>query len=48
MMIYMQTKGNTTPGIFELFEILQACKHKQKTYVFIEISSHCISAKKVM
>jgi UDP-N-acetylmuramyl tripeptide synthase len=41
----IQTKGNTTPGIFELFEILQACKLKQKTYVFLEISSHALVKK---
>lgn len=44
---YMQTKGNTTPGIFELFEILKACKNKQKTYVFIEISSHALAQKRL-
>jgi UDP-N-acetylmuramyl-tripeptide synthetase len=44
---HMQTKGNTTPGIFELFEILKACKNKQKTYVFIEISSHALAQKRL-
>jgi len=39
----IKTKGNTTPGIFELFEILQACKLQQKTYVFLEISSHALT-----
>jgi UDP-N-acetylmuramyl-tripeptide synthetase len=42
-----QTKGNTTPGIFELFEILQACTTKQKTYVFLEISSHALVQKRL-
>ena len=44
---HIQTKGNTTPGIFELFEILKACKNKQKTYVFIEISSHALAQKRL-
>jgi len=43
----MQTKGNTTPGIFELFEILQSCKTQQKTYVFLEISSHALEQKRL-
>ena len=43
----MQTKGNTTPGIFELFEILQTCKLEQKTYVFLEISSHALVQKRL-
>ena len=43
----IKTKGNTTPGIFELFEILQACKLQQKTYVFLEISSHALVQKRL-
>ena len=43
----MQTKGNTTPGIFELFQILQTCKLEQKTYVFLEISSHALVQKRL-
>tara|TARA_B100000959_G_scaffold283032_1_gene350903 strand:+ start:3900 stop:5360 length:1461 start_codon:yes stop_codon:yes gene_type:complete len=43
----IQTKGNTTPGIFELFEILQACKLQKKTYVFLEISSHALVQKRL-
>ena len=43
----VQTKGNTTPGIFELFEILKAGKLQQKTYVFLEISSHALVQKRL-
>jgi UDP-N-acetylmuramoyl-L-alanyl-D-glutamate--2,6-diaminopimelate ligase len=43
----IQTKGNTTPGIFELFEILQAYKLQKKTYVFLEISSHALVQKRL-
>ncbi len=42
-----ETKGNTTPGIFEIFQILQTCKFQQKTYVFIEISSHALAQKRL-
>jgi len=38
----LQTKGNTTPGIFEIFEILKTCNFQQKTYVFLEVSSHAL------
>jgi len=41
----IQTKGNTTPGIFEILQILQASMVKQKTYVFLEISSHALEQK---
>ena len=43
----METKGNTTPGIFEIFQILQTCRFKQKTYIFIEISSHALAQKRL-
>ena len=43
----IQTKGNTTPGIFEILQILQASKAKQKTYVFLEISSHALEQKRL-
>ena len=36
----VKTKGNTTPGIFEIFEILKSCNSKKEIYVFLEISSH--------
>ena len=43
----VETKGNTTPGIFELFKILKDCKFQQKTYVFLEISSHALTQKRL-
>ena len=43
----LETKGNTTPGIFEIFQILQSCKFQQKTYIFIEISSHALAQKRL-
>jgi len=43
----LETKGNTTPGIFEIFQILQTCKFQQETYIFIEISSHALAQKRL-
>ena len=43
----IQTKGNTTPGIFEILQILQSIKTEQKTYVFLEISSHALEQKRL-
>ena len=43
----LETKGNTTPGIFEIFQILQICKFQQKISVFIEISSHALEQKRL-
>ena len=43
----IQTKGNTTPGIFEILQILQASSTKQKTFVFLEISSHSLEQKRL-
>ncbi len=42
-----KTKGNTTPGIFEIFEILKACSSKERIYVFLEISSHALAQKRL-
>ncbi len=44
---FFKTKGNTTPGIFEIFEILKACNPKNKTYIFLEISSHALTQKRL-
>ncbi len=44
---HLETKGNTTPGIFEIFQILKTCKFRQKTYIFIEISSHALTQKRL-
>jgi len=43
----IQTKGNTTPGIFEIFEILKDFNLQKKTYVFLEISSHALEQKRL-
>ncbi|MBD63496.1 MAG: hypothetical protein CMD68_05370 [Gammaproteobacteria bacterium] len=43
----LKTKGNTTPGIFEIFEILAKSNFNQKAYVFIEVSSHALSQKRL-
>ena len=42
-----QTKGNTTPGIFELFEILKHFNLQKTIYVFLEISSHALEQKRL-
>ena len=42
-----QTKGNTTPGIFEIFEILKDFNLQKRTYVFLEISSHALEQKRL-
>ena len=44
---HLETKENTTPGIFEIFQILQDCKFQQKTSIFIEISSHALAQKRI-
>jgi len=44
---FFKTKGNTTPGIFEIFEILKACNSKKEISVFLEISSHALAQKRL-
>tara|TARA_Y100000768_G_scaffold134468_1_gene100172 strand:- start:8463 stop:9923 length:1461 start_codon:yes stop_codon:yes gene_type:complete len=44
---FIKTKGNTTPGIFEIFKILKSCDSKKEVYVFLEISSHALSQKRL-
>ncbi len=44
---FFKTKGNTTPGIFEIFEILKACNSKKEICVFLEISSHALKQKRL-
>ena len=44
---FVKTKGNTTPGIFEIFEILKSCDSKKEIYVFLEISSHALNQKRL-
>jgi len=42
------TKGNTTPGIFEIFEILKMRHHEQKVFIFLEISSHALDQNRLL
>ena len=42
------TKGNTTPGIFELFDIFQSLNLNKKTYVFLEVSSHALDQNRLL
>ena len=35
----ISTKGNTTPGIFELFELLGDIQSNEQTFIFLEVSS---------
>ena len=42
------TKGNTTPGIFELFDIFQSLNSNKKTYVFLEVSSHALDQNRLL
>jgi UDP-N-acetylmuramyl-tripeptide synthetase len=41
------TKGNTTPGIFEIFEILKRGDYEQKVFIFLEISSHALDQNRL-
>ena len=45
---FVKTNGNTTPGIFEIFEILKSCKSEKEIYVFLEISSHALAQKRLI
>lgn len=44
---HILTQGNTTPGIFELFKILNQSNRQEITYVFVEISSHALVQKRL-
>ena len=39
----ISTQGNTTPGIFELFRLIKTIKPNQKTFIFLELSSHALN-----
>jgi UDP-N-acetylmuramoyl-L-alanyl-D-glutamate--2,6-diaminopimelate ligase len=41
------TKGNTTPGIFELCQLLTITKPNQKTSIFLELSSHALDQERL-
>jgi len=42
-----QTKGNTTPGVCELFSILAMVNTSNETFVFLELSSHALYQKRL-
>ena len=42
------TKGNSTPGIFELFTILDSIQANQKTFIFLELSSHALDQDRLL
>ena len=42
------TKGNTTPGIFELFELLNTVKPKHQIFIFLEVSSHALDQDRLL
>ena len=44
----ISTKGNTTPGIFELFKILGAIPSNEKTFIFLEVSSHALEQERLL
>ena len=41
------TKGNTTPGIFELCQLLRAITPNQDTFIFLELSSHALDQERL-
>ncbi len=45
---YYLTKGNTTPGLFEIFEILKKLDYEQKVFIFLEISSHALVQNRLL
>jgi UDP-N-acetylmuramoyl-L-alanyl-D-glutamate--2,6-diaminopimelate ligase len=45
---FISTKGNTTPGIFELFELLDAIKSNDQTFIFLEVSSHALEQDRLL
>ncbi|MDO7590739.1 MAG: UDP-N-acetylmuramyl-tripeptide synthetase, partial [SAR86 cluster bacterium] len=42
------TKGNTTPGIFELFELLGDIQSNEQTFIFLEVSSHALEQERLL
>jgi UDP-N-acetylmuramoyl-L-alanyl-D-glutamate--2,6-diaminopimelate ligase len=44
----ISTKGNTTPGIFELFELLGAIQPNEQTFIFLEVSSHALEQERLL
>ena len=44
----ISTKGNTTPGIFELFELLDTIPSNEETFIFLEVSSHALDQERLL
>ena len=44
----ISTKGNTTPGIFELFELLGDIQSNEPTFIFLEVSSHALEQERLL
>jgi UDP-N-acetylmuramoyl-L-alanyl-D-glutamate--2,6-diaminopimelate ligase len=44
----ISTKGNTTPGIFELFELLGDIQSNEQTFIFLEVSSHALEQERLL
>jgi len=44
----ISTKGNTTPGIFELFELLDTIPSSEETFIFLEVSSHALEQERLL
>ncbi|MDA8958467.1 Mur ligase family protein, partial [Gammaproteobacteria bacterium] len=44
----ISTKGNTTPGIFELFEFLGDIQSNEQTFIFLEVSSHALEQERLL
>jgi UDP-N-acetylmuramoyl-L-alanyl-D-glutamate--2,6-diaminopimelate ligase len=44
----ISTKGNTTPGIFELFELLDTIPPNEETFIFLEVSSHALEQERLL
>jgi len=44
----ISTKGNTTPGIFELFELLDSIPLNEETFIFLEVSSHALDQERLL
>jgi UDP-N-acetylmuramoyl-L-alanyl-D-glutamate--2,6-diaminopimelate ligase len=45
---FFPTKGNSTPGIFELFQLLADHHFNELTYIFLELSSHALDQKRLL
>ena len=44
----VHTKGNTTPGIFELFKILKLTDKNKKNFILLELSSHALDQNRLL